>query len=142
MEKVMRPVILTGAIFLSMVLFVSGGENPPIDSMHGPALYQSYCASCHGMDGRGGGHVAKSLKGPVPDLTLISARNKGTFPAAHLAKVISGDDLLPGAHGSQDMPVWGSVFSRVGSDPELGRKRIDNLIQYLREIQKPPESKK
>jgi mono/diheme cytochrome c family protein len=141
----MRRIILTGSILLSSALlslftWTAQGQKNATESggeTHGPALFKTYCASCHGTDGRGGGPVAKSLKGPIPDLTLISARNGGTFPAARLTKMITGDDVMPGAHGSREMPVWGPVFSRVGSDRDLGRMRIDNLVQYIQQIQKP-----
>jgi mono/diheme cytochrome c family protein len=141
----MRRIILTGSILVSSALLsffawtaeAQKGGTEAGGETQGSVLFKSYCASCHGTDGRGGGPVAKSMKGPIPDLTLITVHNKGTFPAAHLGKMISGDDVMPGAHGNREMPVWGPVFSRVGSDRDLGRTRIDNLVQYLREIQKP-----
>jgi mono/diheme cytochrome c family protein len=146
----MQRTILTGSILLGALLSWSpgmvqaqngvkepSGETQPIDSIHGPPLFKSYCASCHGTDGRGGGPVAKSLKVPPPDLTLIAARNGGTFPLVRVSRIISGEDLLPGAHGSREMPVWGPIFSRVQSDRDLGRMRIENLARYLRDIQKP-----
>jgi mono/diheme cytochrome c family protein len=142
--------ILTGSILLGALLSCFPGpaypqrdvkepigEAPLIDSINGRPLFKSYCASCHGTDARGGGPVAKSLKVPPPDLTSIAARNGGTFPLARVSRIISGDDGLPGGHGSREMPVWGPVFSRVESDRDLGRVRIDNLARYLREIQKP-----
>jgi cytochrome c len=33
-----------------------------IDSMYGPDLYRSYCATCHGRDGKGNGPVAAGLE--------------------------------------------------------------------------------
>jgi mono/diheme cytochrome c family protein len=55
-----------------------------IDSIQGPALYRAYCTVCHGMDGKGGGPMAKSLKVAPPDLTHIAMRNGGRFPAARI----------------------------------------------------------
>jgi mono/diheme cytochrome c family protein len=106
-------------------------------SIDGRALYRDYCASCHGVEARGGGPVAQALNTPPPDLTRISARNGGTFPLDRVSRIISGYDKAPGAHGSADMPVWGPVFSRIESDRELGRLRIDSLAKYLSQIQKP-----
>ena len=37
----------------------------------GSQMYASYCASCHGLDGRGHGPVATELKVPPTDLTLF-----------------------------------------------------------------------
>jgi mono/diheme cytochrome c family protein len=106
-----------------------------IPSIQGPALYKAYCASCHGSDAKGGGPMAKSLKVPPADLTRISARSGGIFPVARISRIISGEEQLPSGHGNRDMPVWGPIFSRVESDQDLGRVRIDNLARYLRELQ-------
>jgi mono/diheme cytochrome c family protein len=115
------------------------GQNPEeirlIHSVQGPALYQAYCASCHGKDAKGDGPIAKSLKIPPSDLTRIAMRNGGTFPMARVEGIISGEAPLPGVHGSREMPVWGPIFSQVAWDMDLGRVRINNLARYLREIQ-------
>lgn len=106
-----------------------------IESIQGPALYQAYCASCHGKDAKGGGLMAKSLKVPPADLTRISARNAGKFPLMRIERIISGEEQTGAGHGTREMPVWGSVFSQVARDQDLGRVRIDNLARYLRDIQ-------
>jgi mono/diheme cytochrome c family protein len=106
-----------------------------ITSIQGPALYQAYCASCHGKDAKGGGLMAKSLKVPPADLTRISARNAGKFPLMRIERIISGEEQMGSSHGTREMPVWGSVFSQVARDQDLGRVRIDNLARYLRDIQ-------
>src|SRR5579864_7586717 len=56
--------------------------NPPlvIRSLTGGDLFQFYCATCHGKDGKGHGPVAAALKIPSPDLTLLQRRNRGAFP--------------------------------------------------------------
>jgi mono/diheme cytochrome c family protein len=106
-----------------------------IESIQGPALYQAYCASCHGKDAKGGGLMAKSLKVPPADLTRISARNAGKFPLMRVERIISGEEQTGSGHGTREMPVWGSIFSQVSRDQDLGRVRIDNLARYLRDIQ-------
>jgi mono/diheme cytochrome c family protein len=111
--------------------------NPPhlIGSIQGPALYNAYCAVCHGTDLKGSGPMANSLKANVPDLTRIAARNLGTFPLTRVRRIISGEELLPTGHGTREMPVWGPIFSQVGPDLDLGRVRVDNLARYIREKQ-------
>ena len=106
-----------------------------IESIQGPALYQAYCASCHGKDAKGGGIMAKSLKIPPADLTRISARNAGKFPLMRIERIISGEEQTGSGHGTREMPVWGTIFSQVARDQDLGRVRIDNLARYLRDIQ-------
>jgi len=107
-----------------------------IDSIKGADLFKAYCASCHGMNAKGGGPMAASLKTKPPDLTRISERNGGTFPFARVQKIISGEQQLSSGHGSREMPVWGPIFSQVTrNDLDLGRVRIDNLTRYLRDIQ-------
>lgn len=112
------------------------GDAHPAGSLDGPTLYKAYCASCHGTDARGGGPMARSLKIPPPDLTRIYMRNGGTFPLKRIARIISGEDQLPGGHGTREMPVWGPFFSRVDNDQDLGLMRIDALARYLEEIQR------
>lgn len=92
----------------------------------GKRLFASYCASCHGVDARGAGPVASSLKNRPPDLTKIQAK-AGKFPAEEIHKKISGEGDLP-VHGKKEMPVWGMIFNR--SD-------INSLVKFLESIQKP-----
>ena len=111
-------------------------ENQPlIASIRGDNLYRTYCASCHGEDAKGNGPMAAWMKIPPPDLTRIAARNGGKFPLERVDRIISGEEPLPSGHGTREMPVWGSVFSQVTRDQDLGRLRIDNLARYLRDIQ-------
>lgn len=111
------------------------GEVKLIPTIQGPALYKAYCASCHGVDGKGDGPLAESLKVSPSDLTRISARNAGMFPLMQIERIIQGEGQLQKSHGSREMPVWGPIFSRVEGDRDLGLVRIDNLARYLRDIQ-------
>ena len=101
----------------------------------GKEMYDSYCASCHGQDGKGDGPAAPALKMPVTDLTTLAAKNGGVFPAAHVASVIKGESMTP-AHGSKTMPVWGPIFMSIsGHSTADVQLRIRNLTNYLQSLQ-------
>jgi mono/diheme cytochrome c family protein len=106
-----------------------------IFSVRGPDLFRAHCASCHGLNGKGDGPVAPSLRATVADLTVLAKHNGGTFPEARARRIISGDapSLLP--HGSREMPVWGPIFHQVEEDQDFGNVRLKNLIVYLESIQ-------
>jgi mono/diheme cytochrome c family protein len=106
-----------------------------IESIQGPNLYKAYCAVCHGPNAKGDGPMMMFLKTAPSDLTRISARNGGMFPLAKVRRVISGEESLPGGHGTRQMPIWGPIFSQVAWDQDLGRVRIDNLARYIEGLQ-------
>ncbi|MCB2137372.1 MAG: cytochrome c [Rhodobacteraceae bacterium] len=62
----------------------------PEQQVSGRALYQDYCLSCHGADGKGDIHAAEGLGKAPSDLTRIAARNGGTFPTLRVMSVIDG----------------------------------------------------
>lgn len=105
-----------------------------IYSLKGPDLYKAHCAPCHGGDGRGSGPVAPALKDPLPDLTTITQRNAGVFPAERIRNLISGDQVLI-AHGSREMPIWGPIFHQVENDRDYGHVRLQNVTEYLQSMQ-------
>ena len=104
------------------------------DPSSGKEMYTAYCASCHGADGKGDGPAAAALKALPTNLTLIAAKNGGTFPDAHIAQIIKGDSMTA-AHGSKEMPVWGPMFLEMGHDTAQVQLRIRNLTKYLASIQ-------
>jgi hypothetical protein len=79
--------------------------------------------------------MAMSLKVPPPDLTRIAARNGGVWSQARIERIISGDEPLPGGHGTRAMPVWGPIFSQIAWDQDLGRLRTHNLANYISHLQ-------
>jgi mono/diheme cytochrome c family protein len=112
-----------------------------IRSTEGPDLYRAYCASCHGVDGKGQGPAAAAFKSKMPDLTTLAARDGGKFPLARVKRTILGDDVIA-AHGSRDMPVWGPIFHQIEEDVDRGYVRVDNLLKYLQSIQTAPQKTK
>jgi mono/diheme cytochrome c family protein len=108
---------------------------PQTSPASGKEMYVSYCASCHGLAGRGDGPAVPALKAAPPDLTTLSRRHQGKFPAFHVAQTIKGDVAMA-AHGSKDMPVWGPVFSSLNKgDQALVQLRIGNLTKYIEAMQ-------
>ena len=104
----------------------------PID---GKQMFLSYCAPCHGADGRGHGPVAIALKRQPIDLTVLTRNNGGRFPALHIVSVLQYGSEIP-SHGSAQMPVWGPLFGTMNqSAPSERELRITNLSQYLKTIQ-------
>lgn len=100
----------------------------------GQEMFRAYCASCHGVDAKGGGPAAPAMKAPVPDLTKLSAANKGKYPWDHIQTIIEGKGVT--AHGTPDMPVWGPVFRKL-DDHSAGKiqQRVSNLTKYIESIQ-------
>ena len=83
--------------------------------------------------------MAQVLKVPPADLTKISVRADGTFPAARVVEIIRyGGNMA--AHGTAVMPVWGKVFSEAGGGGKGGgafsRRAVVELKRYLETIQK------
>lgn len=107
--------------------------NTPSNS--GKEMFNSYCAVCHGTDGKGNGPAASAMKTPPTNLTVLSKNEGGKYPAAHVAAVIRGQANTP-SHGSQDMPVWGPLFSSIsqGHDSQV-QQRVANLVTYIEGLQ-------
>lgn len=80
--SVMRMALALGAVALAACA--------PQPQATGRALYDQYCLSCHGVQGRGDGPAAAGLARRPADLTGISARNGGTFPLVRVMSVIDG----------------------------------------------------
>jgi mono/diheme cytochrome c family protein len=117
----------------------------PDQMKDGEALFQQYCAPCHGADARGDGPVAGDLKTTPPSLREIARRRGGEFDAQEIAAFIDGRQM-PRAHGTPEMPIWGRLFGyaaqaegALSSDQIALEKetkaRIARLVDYLRMIQ-------
>ncbi|HET7891850.1 MAG TPA: c-type cytochrome [Candidatus Sulfotelmatobacter sp.] len=108
-----------------------------VPSNSGKAMFDSYCAVCHGKDAKGDGPAASAMKTSPADLTLLAQKDGGKYPAAHVASVIKGtaNATIP-SHGSQEMPVWGPLFSSISQGHEAQvQQRISNLVSYIDTLQ-------
>lgn len=107
--------------------------NTPSNS--GKEMFKSYCAVCHGTDGKGNGPAASAMKTPPTDLTALAKKEGGKYPAAHVGAVIRGQANTP-SHGSEDMPIWGPLFSSIsqGHDSQV-QQRVANLVNYIEGLQ-------
>jgi mono/diheme cytochrome c family protein len=109
---------------------------PNVNPASGKEMYTSYCASCHGTDGKGDGPAASALKTQPANLTLLAKQNGGKFPDAKVQQAIKGDPNMPSAHGSKVMPVWGPTFWMLGQRNEAQvQLRIRNLTSYIASLQ-------
>ena len=118
----------------------------------GKADFQSSCASCHGVDGKGKGPVSEQLKLPPADLTILAKKNNGVFPTNAVYETIYGSKTIS-AHGTREMPIWGERFNPTMNYPHnidptydaldpsrelrgaVVRTRILAVIDYLNRIQ-------
>lgn len=98
----------------------------------GGETFLRYCALCHGLDGTGLGPLSDALQKAPPDLTQISKRNGGTFPADKVKNIIENGGIK--SHGMMAMLAWGKVFNE-----EMGKDRqgevINNVAAYIESLQ-------
>ena len=135
---------LTVAIFIAVLGFGSlaiGQEQPKANKqaptmtpeIAGQEMFRSYCASCHGLDGKGKGPAAPALKKQPPDLTLLT-KKYGKFPRSTVNSVIEGTDFITD-HGTRDMPIWGDAFRTTNRDESMVKMKVQNLTTYIESFQ-------
>lgn len=109
----------------------------PTSIASGEKMFIEYCAACHGKSAKGDGPAAPALKGPLPDLTTLAQRNGGKYPGMRVQSVLRFGADAHGAHGTQDMPVWGPLFGSLSgtSNSSEVQLRIVNLTHYLETLQ-------
>ncbi|MCL3880750.1 c-type cytochrome [Marivita sp. GX14005] len=106
----------------------------------GRALFMENCAICHGADGKGDGAMARAMRQPPPDLTLIALRRGGTFPKAEILSTIDGyarSDL-----SGPDMPEFGELLKGDLVPVDTGDgimtptpRKLVALMEYIQSIQ-------
>ena len=104
---------VTGLLLILAAEFGVNGEASADDLHLGVIEYEIACMSCHGVEGRGDGKLAKNLKTAPANLTQITRSNHGEFPAEKIVEIIDGRAIVA-AHGNRDMPVWGDRYRSLG----------------------------
>jgi mono/diheme cytochrome c family protein len=129
--------VFTTALAVVLATSVGARAQRPSDAgnvQSGRDLFATYCASCHGVSGRGNGPAAEELRRRPADLTQLAKQNGGIFNGARIHSIVDGRAVK--AHGTMEMPVWGDAFKWREGLPEDGIKvRIDALVRYLESIQ-------
>ena len=139
MKSAMIAAVLSG---IAAVLSTGAVLAQPTNDL-GKNEYYAKCAVCHGLSGKGEGSFGEVLKVSMPDLTIIAKRNGGVFPVDRVKMVIDGR-ATPRAHGTSEMPIWGTRYSVEGApryddfryDPEgFVQTRVLALVDYLNRLQ-------
>jgi mono/diheme cytochrome c family protein len=144
----MKISVLFAAVLLSAMLFSGAAFAKPQDSTKtikkapipmtsaasGEEMFNTYCAVCHGKGGKGDGPAASEFKIPPANLTLLAQKHDGKYPADYVAQVIETGPRDAKAHGSKDMPVWGTLFKSIGDEAQT-KLRIHNLSTYIETLQ-------
>jgi mono/diheme cytochrome c family protein len=140
-----RRIALSSALLALVAARPAAAEQPAPSLLveAGERLYVRHCAVCHAKTGRGDGVFAGILRTAPADLTTIAARRGGRFPDDEIARFVDGR-LVPPAHGTREMPVWGRWLGQPiaeGTEPdEVARGEILAITEYLKTLQReaPP----
>lgn len=127
---------------LSIALIALGAPLLAQDPLAGGETFRVFCATCHGEDARGAGPMTDVMTVVPPDLTLLTERAGGVFPAFEVAQQIDGRDPMLSHGGS--MPIFGNFFddgSQVAlqmpsGQPMLTTQPIADLLVYLEGLQR------
>lgn len=95
--------MLAGALALGVAACVA-----PVQVPTGPEDFAALCAPCHGLSGKGDGEMARTLPHRPADLTGLSRRNGGKFPATRVMAKIWG--YSGGRDGAAVMPNFGPLL--------------------------------
>ena len=90
----------------------------------GKNLYATYCASCHGDQGKGDGVAARSL--PVKPADHTNGAVMSQLSDKYLTDIISKGGSAVNKSGF--MPAWGN---------SLDAKQIADVVAYVRSLAKP-----
>ena len=102
----------------------------PLPATDAKQMFNSYCAPCHGVSGKGDGPAAAALNPKPANLTEYAKRRGGTFSAKDFEDKLNGMAMAP-AHGNSQMPVWGPIFRQLGNE----QLRVANLRKYVESLQ-------
>jgi hypothetical protein len=140
MRAVTLLLVLVPSVLAAAASSPTGSGDPSRDPvLEGRRSFEMFCVNCHGESARGDGELADLLRIITPDLTRLSARNGGDFPADEVRRRIDGTHEVRG-HGDRMMPVWGMALDPRhgegdGESYERAQHQIDAIVEYLGSIQ-------
>ena len=133
------------SLALGAAFFLSTGVALAENASMGKKEYDSNCAMCHGVSGKGDGPLAGYLTTKAPDLATLAKRNNGVFPVSLLLAMIDGREMTA-VHGTRDMPAWGNEYDEKAiayysdffggySSESFVRARLLALVEYIHSLQ-------
>ncbi len=124
-RKVGAAVLILAVVAVGAVIYSLARRSTEVPA-HGQELYTRYCASCHGVGGKGDGRAAEALEPRPTDLTRLRERYGGSSPLREIMAAIDGRRPVR-AHGDSVMPVWGVVFEQEMEETEVRWPRRTTL---------------
>ena len=113
-RKILLLTVISGSLVLSGLSAMAAGKG---DAKAGKKIFETNCATCHGLTGKGDG-VASSALNPKPR-NFFEAKFKYGSDDASLFKTIS--------LGKGIMPPWKGILSD---------KQINDVIAHVRTLKK------
>lgn len=102
----------------------------------GKEMYNSYCAACHGENGKGYGPAWPVLSKGAPDLTVLTLQNQGRFPKYKVTTALSqfGESHQLGTRA--EMPDWYKAFVSLDRTcPFRAGVRARSISNYVETLQ-------
>ncbi len=140
-----QALILLGTLLLATSASLAQTATTPVvkkapiqqtSAASGKEMFNAYCAPCHGADGKGNGPAAAAMKSTPTDLSQLTYKHDGKYPASFLAGVLRFGSSPNSAHGSADMPVWGPLFRSLDKyHDSVEQQRVSNLVSYIETLQ-------
>ncbi len=125
-----------------LVIMMPAVTVQPAAAQSGKQDYDTYCADCHGSDGKGNGQSAQviPMNPPPADLTQLAIKNGGKFPIDEVVEIIDGRKNIP-SHERLQMPFLGTTLQKPGQEftPESNasvKKRIEAIARYVETLQR------
>jgi mono/diheme cytochrome c family protein len=135
---------IIAALFGAALIAIAGSASAQDKKYDfGKREYDSNCANCHGLKGKGDGPYKPFLTKSPTDLSTLSKRNAGIYPFHSVYAIIDGRQDVA-AHGPRDMPVWGAQYSVKSTEAYMDvpyssesyvRSRILALTEYISRLQ-------
>jgi hypothetical protein len=63
------------------------------------------------------------------------SKKRGVFPRDEVIAFVTGSGRAITAHGTSDMPIWGTVFRILDPSDARVNLRLQNVVDYLESLQ-------